>query len=55
MIREKLKKIGINYLINVGPDHLGRFPLQAQEILRKVAKLDKNKKVYEDVIDLVDL
>ena len=41
--KEKLKKLGINYLINVGPDSLGRFPLQAQEILKKVAQLEKEK------------
>ena len=36
--RQKLEKLGVNYLINVGPDHLGRIPLKAQEILRKVQK-----------------
>ena len=34
--RRKLEKLGVNYLINVGLDPLGRIPLQAQEILQKV-------------------
>ena len=42
-IVEKLKKLGINYLINVGPDYLGRIPLKAQEILKKVAELEQKK------------
>ena len=39
--KKKLSAIGINYLINVGPDHLGRFPIEAQDILREVARLEK--------------
>lgn len=35
-----LRDLGINYLINIGPDYLGRFPGTAQDILRKVAELD---------------
>lgn len=33
-IREKLNSIGINYLLNVGPDPLGRFPADALRIIR---------------------
>ena len=29
---------GINYLLNVGPDYLGRVPAPCQEILRQVGK-----------------
>ena len=31
--REKLNGMGINYLLNVGPDGLGRIPSFSQEIL----------------------
>ena len=37
-IKKKLNGMGINYLLNVGPDHLGRFPAKCQEILKEVAK-----------------
>ncbi len=33
-IREHLRKLGANYLLNVGPDHLGRIPAPSAEILR---------------------
>ncbi len=33
--REHLNSFGINYLLNVGPDGLGRIPSFSQEILRK--------------------
>ncbi len=33
-IREYLKKRGVNYLLNVGPDALGRIPAPAEQILR---------------------
>jgi len=33
-IREHLNGLGINYLLNVGPDALGRIPVDAVEILR---------------------
>ena len=33
-IREHLNSLGINYLLNVGPDALGRIPAAAVEILR---------------------
>ena len=34
-IREHLNARGINYLLNVGPDYLGRIPAPAAEILRE--------------------
>ena len=39
--KTKLSELGINYLINIGPDHLGRFPIEAQEILKEVAEREK--------------
>ena len=36
--REQLKAKGINYLLNVGPDGLGRIPSFCREVLRKAAK-----------------
>jgi len=36
--REKLNAYGINYLLNVGPDGLGRIPSFSQEILRAAAR-----------------
>lgn len=33
-IRRHLNERGINYLLNVGPDHLGRIPAPAYDILR---------------------
>ncbi len=35
--KKRLNGMGINYLLNVGPDGLGRFPVACQEILREVA------------------
>ena len=35
--REKLNGMGINYLLNVGPDALGRIPSFCQEALRAAA------------------
>lgn len=32
--RQKLNGMGINYLLNVGPDGLGRIPAKAQEIIK---------------------
>ena len=32
--REHLRKIGANYLLNVGPDALGRIPARSADILR---------------------
>ena len=40
--KQHLNKLGINYLINVGPDALGRFPAESMEILSRVAELEKN-------------
>ncbi|MBQ8892928.1 MAG: alpha-L-fucosidase [Clostridia bacterium] len=37
-IKKHLNERGVNYLLNVGPDHLGRIPAPAQEILGKVGK-----------------
>ncbi len=37
--REKLNAMGINYLLNVGPDGLGRIPSFCQEALLKAASL----------------
>ena len=39
--RKKLNSLGINYLLNVGPDGLGRIPSFSQEILLKAAKKNK--------------
>ena len=36
-IRKQLKRLGINYLLNVGPDALGRIPAPSVDILRRVA------------------
>lgn len=38
-IRRKLQSIGANYLLNVGPDGLGRIPGKSVDILREAAKL----------------
>lgn len=35
-IKNSLKARGINYLLNVGPDYLGRIPVEAANILKKV-------------------
>ena len=42
-IKNHLKELGANYLLNVGPDYLGRFPAKSVEILRKVGELDRRK------------
>lgn len=39
--KKHLNELGINYLINVGPDALGRIPGESQDILRKVAEMDR--------------
>ena len=39
--RKKLNDLGVNYLLNVGPDGLGRIPVTAQDILRKAAEIYK--------------
>ena len=35
-IKNDLNSKGINYLLNVGPDHLGRFPAPAVEVLKNI-------------------
>ena len=40
-IREKCRKIGSNYMLNVGPDPLGRFPVAAVDILNGLARFGK--------------
>jgi len=40
--KQRLNSFGINYLLNVGPDHLGRIPSFSVDILKKVAALEKN-------------
>ncbi|MCQ2432342.1 MAG: alpha-L-fucosidase [Clostridia bacterium] len=42
--RLRLNEYGINYLINVGPDGLGRIPGEAQDVLRRAAELYAAKK-----------
>lgn len=37
-IKKRLNGMGINYLLNVGPDGLGRIPSASQDILKKVAE-----------------
>ena len=37
-LKKHLNDRGVNYLLNVGPDHLGRIPAPAQDILREVGK-----------------
>jgi len=40
-IREHLNRLGANYLLNVGPDGLGRIPAKSAEILREAASEKK--------------
>lgn len=40
-IKRKLNGMGINYLLNVGPDGLGRIPVACQDILKSVAENEK--------------
>lgn len=37
-LKNHLNSRGINYLLNVGPDYLGRFPAPAMDILREVGR-----------------
>ena len=39
--KKHLNELGINYLVNVGPDHLGRIPGPSIDVLRQVAKMEK--------------
>lgn len=41
-IKNHLNSRGINYLLNVGPDYLGRFPVPAADILKAIAENNKN-------------
>ena len=41
-IKHHLNNRHLNYLLNVGPDYLGRIPAPAVEILRKVGEAEKN-------------
>ena len=40
--KKHLGDLGINYLINIGPDPLGRLPVECIDILRAVAEMEKN-------------
>ncbi len=40
-IKKHLNDRGVNYLLNVGPDHLGRLPAPAVEILKEVGAAEK--------------
>ena len=40
-LKHKLNAQGINYLLNIGPDALGRLPAPAVDILRAVGEADK--------------
>jgi alpha-L-fucosidase len=37
-LKEHLNSRGVNYLLNVGPDHLGRIPAPAADILKEVGR-----------------
>lgn len=38
--KKHLGELGINYLVNVGPDHLGRIPGESMDVLRRAAELE---------------
>ena len=40
-IKKHLNERGINYLLNVGPDHLGRIPVPSLDILEVVGKIGR--------------
>ena len=40
-IKKHLNEHGINYLLNVGPDYLGRIPAPSIDILKTIGKLSK--------------
>lgn len=42
-LKEHLNARGINYLLNVGPDYLGRIPAPAVDILREAGRRMNNK------------
>lgn len=39
--KKHLNDMGVNYLLNVGPDHLGRIPSFSVDILKKAAEIEK--------------
>ena len=41
---DKIMLMGGSYLLNVGPDYLGRIPAPSVDILREVGKLDREEK-----------
>ena len=41
-IKEKVNSHGVNLLLNVGPDHLGRIPAPSVEILKEIGKRLRN-------------
>ena len=41
-IKHHLNERGVNLLLNIGPDHLGRFPAGAVKVLRDLAEMRKN-------------
>ena len=42
-IKSHRNERGINYLLNVGPDPLGRIPAPAADVLREVRALEEQK------------
>lgn len=40
-LKKHLKEHGINFLLNVGPDYLGRFPAATVDILKELANSEK--------------
>lgn len=40
-IKERANRHGVNFLLNVGPDHLGRIPVPTIEILKEVGRKSK--------------
>lgn len=39
--RDTMNERGINYLLNVGPDHLGRLPVEAVRILKQIGEISR--------------
>ncbi|MFN2352814.1 MAG: alpha-L-fucosidase, partial [Kiritimatiellia bacterium] len=39
-LKRHLQERGVNYLLNVGPDYLGRIPAPSADILRSVGGAD---------------
>ena len=52
-IKRKLHSLGVNYLLNVGPDPLGRINAESQSILREVARC-RNKRLYVECVYVYD-